>query len=53
MPFAQDFVYFFSALRRFFNIADGGAEWTLSVEEVGKCELPAFCDMKYANCRQR
>ena len=53
MPFAQDFVYFFSALRRFFNIADGGAEWTLSVEEVGKCELPAFCDMEYANCRQR
>jgi len=24
----SNFVYFFSALRRFFNIADGGAEWT-------------------------
>ena len=52
MLFAQDFVYLFSALRHSFNIG-GGAEWTLFVEEVTKCELPIFCDMKYANCRQR
>ena len=52
MLFAQDFVYLFSALRRSFNIG-GGAEWTLFVEEVAKCELPVFSDMKYANCRQR
>ena len=52
MLFAQGFVYLFSALRRSFNIG-GGAEWTLSVEEVAKCELPVFSDMKYANCRQR
>ena len=52
MPFAQYFAYMFSALRRSFNIG-GGAEWTLSVEKVAKCELPVFSNMKYGNCRQR